>query len=445
MNKDAIVFVDVDESEQPCYYYREPHFSVARQRGLVCLTVAKAQRPFLSRLSTHSDRVILIEELDECSLSRLILELSCEFRISALFCYPGQAGPNGQVGVIVARVCRQLGLHHASPESINACNDKFAMRKRLRESGLNSVPFALCHTREQLIAGATEIGYPLVAKPRFGARSAFIKICSNEQELLEHYQFYQYSYSSALSRDSLGKIECVDGIDNIPGSTILLEGWIGGTEGSVECVVGENIVYPLIINEKLVLTSRTCTILENLLITPPVSFSLSEQKIIRQYASECVKSVGLHTAIAHFEFKMTESGPIVIEINPRLGGLYVSSAFVDIAEINPWELYLDLLMNVGSVEDRLAQAMVEVDNNTDSYSMIALYPDRSGYYKGFSSLHHLENHPQILEFEQLPCPALVDSDAEEHYLLKCWAKVKGKADAVALYQEVLDHASPIVE
>ncbi|MFD2642695.1 ATP-grasp domain-containing protein [Pseudomonas japonica] len=445
MKTNVIVFVDVDETEQSCYSYREPHFAAARRRGLFCLTIARKNRSSLTRLYNDSDQVILLESLDEQSILASLSTLHSTYRIKALFCYAGQATRFGQIGVIVANICKSLGLTYSSAMSIGLCNDKFSMREALKEKGIASTAFALCHNQSQLIEQAEKIGYPLIAKPRFGARSAFIKKCHTLRELIEHYDIYRADFDQVLSRDSFGSFERPTGDGNFPGATILLESWIDGIEGSVECVIANGSVHPLIINEKLILTDRKNTILENLLITPPESFSSAQQQRIREYARLCIEAVGLDNAIAHFEFKMTSNGPIVIEINPRLGGLYVSSAFTDIAELDPWETYLDLLLNDNSIAERLAQAWSRVNRCTDRYAMIALYPDSPGRYREVTDTGTLQNKMEILQFEQLKDGAMVTSETEEHYLLKCWAKVKDTASARSLYREVSDLISPVID
>lgn len=445
MKKQAVLFVDVDETEQTRYFYREPHFVAARELGYCCLIAARKGRAHLERLYADSDQVFLIDNIDENSIVDLVHSISHDFKIKVLFCYSGQATRNGQAGVIVANACQKLGLIYSSPTGIDACNNKFIMRQRLATQGVRSVRYGLCHNREQLLSKAKEIGFPLIAKPPFGAGSAFIKKCTTEQELLQHYSIYQQSHSLSFSSDFFGnEIHAIDCL-NIPGSTILLESWIDGIEGTVECVVTDDSIFPLIINEKLILTEGANTVLENLLITPPVSFTSSEQIIIRDYAISCLRAVGLTNAIAHLEFRMSTEGPVLIEINPRLGGLYVSSAFRDIAGISPWKLYLDMLNEDVDIGRCLAQAEKRVLKCSNYYSMMALYPRNKGVFKGFNDLSFIELHPDIIEHSKFQSGSLVNPDVEEFYLLKCWARVECANAAKLLYQKIGEHAIPIIE
>lgn len=445
MKTQAVLFVDVDETEQTRYFYREPHFIAARKLGYHCLIAARKNRSYTERLYADSDAVFLIDAIDENSIIALMDKLSHDYDVRILFCYSGQATRHGQTGVIVANACQKLGLIYSSPDGIDACNNKFIMRKRLAAHGVNSVRYGLCHNEEQLLTKANEIGFPLIAKPPFGAGSAFIKKCSTEKELLQHYATYQQNYSLSFSADFFGgDIQDPDCL-NIPGHTILLESWIEGVEGTVECVVKGNAVYPLIINEKLILTEGANTVLENLLITPPVSFTSSEQAIIREYAVSCLRAVGLTNAIAHLEFRMSADGPVLIEINPRLGGLYVSSAFRDTAGICPWTLYLDILSGQTGVVQRLEGAALQAINCSQYYSMMAFYPDKKGIFKGFSDLSIIHNNPDVSEHGMFPPGSLVNPDLEEFYLLKCWVRVESAEAARSLYEEIAEHVIPVIE
>lgn len=445
MEKQAVLFIDVDETEQGRYYYREPHFAAARKRDFYCLTAARKGRSYLERLYSDSDQVFLLDEITEDTIVELVTHLNRDYKIKVLFCYGGQATRYGQTGVIVANACQKLGLVYSDPDGINACNNKYMMRQKLERLGVPSVRYALCHNEKQLMLKAEEIGYPLIAKPPFGAGSAFIKKCANEQELLQHYAIYQSNYDRSLSADFFGRGESNNDTLNIPGSTILLESWIDGIEGTVECVICGDVIYPVIINEKLILTDAANTVLENLLITPPVSFAPAQQQAIRDYAKRCLHAVGLTHAIAHLEFRMSAEGPIVIEINPRIGGLYVSSAFEDIAKISPWALYLDILLDNSDIAQRLVRAANAVEDCPYLYSMMVIYPHKKGIFKGFTDLAVLAEDPAVIDYSVFPAGSSVNPDLEEFYLLKCWVRVTSAEAAKALYRKISECAIPVIE
>ncbi|WP_262378217.1 ATP-grasp domain-containing protein [Pseudomonas sp. WS 5532] len=450
MKQDAILFIDVDDSASVRYCYREPHFAVARAQGLACLTAGVAGREHLQRLRDDSDAVFLLDALNEQSILALVGRLDGQYQIRAIFCQAGHPSAQGEVGCIVAQACRRLGLVHSDPLAIAACNNKFLMRRALKKLGVRSVPFALCNNEQQLREGAEQVGYPLIAKPPFGGASAFIKKCSDWAQLRSHYAHFLADHASAAYADFYGCAHTLPEDDGqrreyLPGRSLLLEGFIPGIEGSVECVVAGEQVHALLINEKLMLTERSGTVLENLLISPPTSFTDAQCEQIRQYAVECLRAVGLTNAVVHFEFRMTDAGPVVIEINPRVGGLYVNAAFRDLAGIDPYQLYLSLLLGEPGVNARLDAGARQVAQASQHYSMLAIYPEHSGHFKGIEGLEWLAQQPAVLEYAQQESGHSIDADIEEHYLLKCWAKVDDAAHAHAVHDAIRHNLHVIID
>ena len=450
MKQTAIVFVDVDDSAIAAYTYREPHFAVARQMGMACLVVALHERQYKQRLHQDSDAVFYIDELSVTALLAVLPQIGEQYDLQAMFCYAGQATKAGEVGCIVAQVCAQIGLKSSSAQSIAACNNKFLMRKVLQQHGVRSIRYEMCSDEQELQTQAALVGYPLIAKPPFGAGSSFVKKCHYWEELYDHYTTFVANHSNVLTGDFYGFTHDFSDLDQQhyhyqPGRTILLEEYIDGIEATVECAITEQACYPLLLNEKLILTEKSGTVLENLLISRSVSFNASEVDEIKQYAVQCVTALALKNAIVHLEFRQTARGPVVIEINPRLGGLYVNLALRDIAGINPYQLYLDMLFGKEDIDQRLATACTQVTNNHQYYAMFAIYPENSGYFRNFKNLAFVANHPEILQYATAyEVGTYVDAEIEEHYLLKGWAKVNDAAHAHALHDEVLMNLQPEV-
>ncbi|VVQ10086.1 D-alanine--D-alanine ligase [Pseudomonas fluorescens] len=450
MKKDAILYIDIDDNFFARYRYREPHFAAARAQGLVCLTAGVAGRKHLQRLLDDSDDVFLLDTLSELAIMNLVGQLDGQYQIRAIFCYAGHPSTQGEVGCIVAQASKRLGLVYSSPDAIAMCNNKFLMRRAMKKHDLHSVPFALCSNEQELQAGADQVGYPLIAKPAYGGASAFIKKCSNWAELSNHYAHFLKDHARSAFADFYGCVHRLpdDGgrqYDYVPGRSILLEGYIPGVEGSVECVIVGERIHPLLINEKLLLTERSGTVLENVLISPPTSFTEAQCRQIRQYAVDCLRAVGLTNAVVHLEFRMTDEGPVVIEINPRLGGLYVNAAFRDLTAINPHQLYVSLLLGEQGINARLEAGARKFADAAQRYAMLAIYPQHNGYFKGIEGLQFLDQNASVLEYAQQDPGNYIDADIEEHYLLKCWAMVDDAAHAHALHDAIRQNLRVIID
>ncbi|MDR0217440.1 MAG: ATP-grasp domain-containing protein [Enterobacteriaceae bacterium] len=449
MKPNAILFVDIDETKITHYTYREPHFAAAKKMGLLCLTIARQGRPHTERLFADSDKVYLLESLSSESLHEMVLILQQTYHLRGIFCHAGHASASGQMGCIVAEICQKIGLPHAPSSSIAACNNKFLMRQALQKKGIRSIRYALCHSEKALREQAELIGYPVMVKPPFGAGSAFIKKCHNWPELQSYYRVFTAHYQHSAFTDFLGNIQTYathEGVEyiNQPGQSLLLEEYIDGIEGTVECVSTQVFVHPVLINEKLILTEKQNTVLENLLISPPVSFTATEQEQIRHYAIACIQAVGLKNAIAHLEFRMTADGPVVIEINPRLGGLFVNSAFRDLAGLDPYQLYLAILLQEKEIDSQIKQGQQRAMAAQQHYAMIALYPQNSGYFQGIDNIEYIKQNPCVIECLSQSAGCFINAETEEHYLLRCWAKVHDATHARALHDEILAHVKPII-
>ncbi|HDR9057787.1 TPA: ATP-grasp domain-containing protein [Burkholderia vietnamiensis] len=449
MRQDAVLFVQIEGSLLSLTSYRDYHFEVAREMGLACLTaVVRRHEPTDGDAGAGREDTWWLDSLSVEALLRLLERLDAHYDVKAVFCYAGQASAYGEVGVIVAEVCRVTGRAHSPPAAVAACNNKFLMREALHERGVRSVRHAMCSDVDALREAAEAVGYPLIAKPPYGAGSAFTAKCRNWNELRDHYQRFTEQHDQAVVSDYYGmshEIRTDNGasVHYEPGKSILLEQYIDGIEGSVECVIVDDKVYPVLINEKLILTEKRGTVLENLLISPPVSFPAPAIAEINRYAIDCLDAIGLRNAIVHLEFRLSATGPIVIEINPRLGGLYVNAALKDIAGLDPYALYLSMLTRDSGLHERLRSGCARAAEGRQHYSMFALFPEQSGQFKGINGLDSVVADPAIIECK-VACPAgsQIRADIEENYLLKGWAAVNGRDHAISLYDRITRDLEP---
>lgn len=446
----AVLFVQIESPVPSVTAYGHRHFDAARKMGFACLTAVMRPAGSTGGAEPDGDEVWPLETLTVDALLALLERLDGRYDIKAIFCHAGQASMLGEVGAIVAEVCRLTGRAHSDPAAVAACNNKFLMRSVLQRHGVRSVRHALCSDAAALREAAAEVGYPLIAKPPYGAGSAFTARCWEEGELSGHYHRFTSQRNAVTVADFFGApheihLEGAAPVRYAPGESILLEEYIEGIEGSVECVIVDDVPYPVLVHEKLILTEKRGTVLENLLIAPPVSFTAAQTHAIKQYAVECLTALGLRNAIVHLEFRLTAEGPVVIEINPRLGGLYVDAAFRDIAGLDPYALYVALLTGADGLHERLRDACAHAAGGRQHYAMFALFPEHSGRFEGFEGLDVLTSDPAIIDFA-VACPegSAVQAEIEESYLLKGWAAVDGRAHALRLYGRLVGALKPVV-
>lgn len=439
----ALVYIDADQMAGGAYVYRKPHFDVARERGWTCIALTNSNNANLADISTDADRIIEMADFESQTVSGTLLDLAGSYHIAALMFFPGQCPPQGDLGEVVETAAALLGLPFIPAQALTLCNNKFLMRRKLEWMPSDAPPVAawLINDADDVDKLAGEIRFPVIAKPPFGAGSLFIKRCTNAGELKAQQIRYRERWQDNSLAVNFGNAPhaFVDARrerhEFRPGVSLLVEDYIEGREGSVECVVYQGRVYPLIVQEKLLLSEGVSTIFEHQLVTPPVSFSGDQVAAIRRYAIDCLTTLGIDNSIVHMEFRMTDAGPKAIEINPRLGGFYVNRAFQDIAGLNPYALNLDMLS--GSLDpDVLLAAADRVASAPDYFTMFVLYAPRSGYLRTIVGVDEATCQCGMLAHFIDRKDRFYDVENEENYIAKFWGTAGSAREVSALYESV---------
>jgi argininosuccinate lyase len=203
---------------------------------------------------------------------------------------------------VAAKIAGQLGLPAPDPEAIAVCRDKHSQRLRLAAEGIGSPSFRLATSADEAVTAAEEIGFPVVIKPAYGSGSVGVKLCDDAATVAAH------------AGELLSQRENERG-QPIP-QRILVEELVTGNEYSVETFnsvaigvtrkylgplpafveVGHD--YPAVLNAEL-------------------------ERSIRQTALRALEALGLGWGPAHVEIRVTEDGPKIIEVNPRLAGGFI--------------------------------------------------------------------------------------------------------------------------
>lgn len=438
----AIIYVNSDRSRSGVHGYRTGLFNAARKKGYACISIVDDSYGYPDMLPKESDLVVFTHGLSEDALHPAITQLSEEYHIKALFCFPGQVAWGANIGKTVETFCQKLGLPYMSALSLDNCNNKYMMRKALDSAGVPSIPSALIHSEQDLVEAALKIGFPIIFKPVIGAGSTFVRKCDTLEDLKGQYQKFRREHSEitySVEFDAQAhSFTTADGVEHHyqPAQTALLEGYINGHEGSVECIVHDGKVYPMIVHDKFLITEEKYTILEHLLVTPAANFNAEQVNDAYDYAARCLTAMGLDRCVVHLEYRQTINGPIVIEINPRVGGFYIPKSFEYAAGINAYEINLDMLEGVADTA-QIEQAQKKAHANQDIYAMFLLYPPRSGFVKGLKGLDHVDANPNILEYLWDNRPGYMDIENEEDFLAKFWGRADSFEDANMLYKQTM--------
>lgn len=204
-----------------------------------------------------------------------------------------------------AEVAEILGLPYHSRRTASQLADKLEQRAALRAHGLLTPRFwdlAALQDADLLRAAEAEASFPLVLKPRVGRSSRDMASVRTAEQLRE---------AVAQTWPDPMMVE-----EYIPDPSRPVTGPGNAFYVSVEVLVSRGVVSALGATGRhpLVEPFREA----GLFFPAEVSEELYEELV--RTATEAVRALGIEFGALHVELKMTDAGPVVIEINPRPGG-----------------------------------------------------------------------------------------------------------------------------
>jgi biotin carboxylase len=210
--------------------------------------------------------------------------------------------------ITAARLAQKLNVRHISPECTTLLRDKFSVRQRLRERGIAQPEFALAESLGSLMVAVEDMGLPILAKPCDGSGSTNIVLMRDEQERIA------FAQSMADGR----VIDEDYGFGVHASGRLLVERYMKGQIVGCDTMSVNGEHRLLGVHEKV--------------FFPPPSFAIKGGcftpngpafAAIEAYAFSVLDAVGFNWGATHIELMLTEDGPRLIEINPRLVGAWI--------------------------------------------------------------------------------------------------------------------------
>jgi len=204
---------------------------------------------------------------------------------------------------VVAKAASCLGLPHLSPQAAIMARNKFACRERLRSMGLDVPRYALICNESQLERAASRVGFPAVIKPVDGCGSLLVRRVDSLSELRSVVQ------DSAIN----GLLDMGKRV----GIPFLLEELLVGHEFSIEGYIDEGQPHVVAVTEKQLGAGPYFVEMGHIV---QAELPEHERTKLVAYVKQVVRAMDLTLGVFHAEARMTERGPVLIEINCRLGG-----------------------------------------------------------------------------------------------------------------------------
>jgi predicted ATP-grasp superfamily ATP-dependent carboligase len=246
------------------------------------------QRAYISGATT-------VDVFDPAALVAAVLDLSRTVTVLGILCY--------HEGVILAaaHAAAALGVPGMGVDAVHNCRDKARTRRLLTAAGIAQPRFALVSSPTQAAKAATSIGFPLVLKPRnLGASQGVVRI-DDESDI-------DAAFDASRSASQHGMTPYPD---------LLMEEYIEGPEVSVDAAVHDGIYQPLFLARKRVGAEPYFE--ETGHIVSARDPLLADRRVVGVLAA-AHSALGARHGITHTELKLTPRGPVLIEVNGRLGG-----------------------------------------------------------------------------------------------------------------------------
>lgn len=204
---------------------------------------------------------------------------------------------------IVAAVCEQMGLPCVAPQAAGLARNKHRCRQACAEAGLRVPKYVHVTEASGLAAAVDYVGLPCVVKPMTESASVDVRLCCTWSEAQAH-----YSYIAGNRLDSRGQARP-------PGA--LVEEYALGYEVSVESVTLDGVVHIIGVTDKALAG------LPYFVETGDTFPSLLPDSVgaaCGAAATQALGVIGHDFGSAHTEVRVTSDGPVLIEINSRVGG-----------------------------------------------------------------------------------------------------------------------------
>ncbi|MER9469376.1 acetyl-CoA carboxylase biotin carboxylase subunit family protein [Mesorhizobium sp. M0482] len=231
--------------------------------------------------------------VDEDDIDALIRECS---RLGATYDIAGIASAQESVNAAVGKLCQYFDLPGPDPAAIERCCDKFVQRQLLAEAAVPIPAYRLAANANEVESSAAKIGLPVIVKPAAGIGSSGVRLCRTVDEVAEHTDYLLGG--KHIWRSS---------------PKILVEEFAQGPHYSIETMGNEVIgIGTVDFGPPPHFVSREYIY--------PAPLTDDEQKRIAGISLSCLRALGLGWQPTNIDLRWTKFGPVVIEVNPRLGG-----------------------------------------------------------------------------------------------------------------------------
>lgn len=254
---------------------------------------------------------------------------------------------------IMAGVQELLSLPGNPVGAYEIARDKYATREVLKEHNLLSIQAMQIWKPEEAPMVGETIGFPMIIKPTVGMGSSGVYRVNTQQELVQTLErlFEDIKSDWTLNRNNIGRQAPVIA------ETFVLPTIFSGmvNEHDVEVLMWDGeVVYSNIIDN---LTTKP-PYFQEVGSCAPTAMSAAKEQAMKEYAAKCVKAMGFNRGGFHVECWDTDEGPILIEVNSRIGGGATNDTHVACWGVDPMFEFAMTMLDVPISPPRSETALV---------------------------------------------------------------------------------------
>lgn len=294
-------------------------------------------------------------------------------------------------------IAEALGLPFHSAETMEAVHDKTAMRKMLRDKGLDDLPNARLNGLSDLERFYERHGPPLLLKPGRGRGSAGVAIVRDRDDL-------EGAYATAARAEA----------PRLEPSPPVVERFVEGPEFSVEMVSHDGVHYAFAVTEKFT-DPRTRLELGHV-VPARIAEDDRDRMLARVRAS--LTGLGVASGITHTEVILggPERTPVLIETHLRHAGDDIPELVHGATGVDMVELFLRQTAgeDLASVPELIERAGAPLYSAAQAIWFVT--GDRRGTLERIEGLREAAESASVVAVDQLiddgaPCPEPVHSFA----------------------------------
>ncbi|WIY02418.1 ATP-grasp domain-containing protein [Amycolatopsis mongoliensis] len=266
----------------------------------------------------YFDDITVVNVFDHALLAETARELATRYAVAGVLCW------DEPLVMPAAELADEFGVPGLSIPGVHGCRDKHSCRVRLTAAGLPQPGFHLAADLDDARAAVARIGFPVVVKPRALGASMGVSLARDAGE-------FDAAYRVAHEASLVG--------DEPYRGGAIIEGFADGPEISIDGAVHKGEYLPLFVARKS--TGMPPFFEETGHLVDAGDPLLRDGELLRVLA-EAHRVLGIENGITHTEVRLTDRGPVIIEVNGRLGGDLIPFLGKTATGIDPGSVLFDV-------------------------------------------------------------------------------------------------------